>query len=185
LPESHLDSSIVASRLPERVTWAVDQLRVRPTDHVLEIGCGNGVAASLICARLTTGHLTAIDRSATAIAAARKRLGEHLDAGRVSLLAGSLAGATLRAREFDRALAVNVNVFWLEPEAALEVLARAMKPNGLLCLVYQPPRGSPIDRVVDGCSRHLRGRGFKRIRSHSESGAQGTLVCISARAAPT
>jgi SAM-dependent methyltransferase len=139
----------------------------------------------LICARLTIGHLTAIDRSAAAIAAARKRLGEHLDAERVSLFAVGLADATFRPREFDRALAVNVNVFWLEPEAALEVLARAMKPNGLLCLVYQPPRGSPIDRVVDGCSRHLRGRGFKRIRSHSESGAQGTLVCISARAAPT
>jgi tRNA1(Val) A37 N6-methylase TrmN6 len=163
----------------------VDQLHVRPTDRVLEIGCGNGVAASLICARLTTGHLTAIDRSATAIAAARKRLAEHRDAGRVSLLAGSLARATLRPCEFHRALAVNVNVFWLDPEAELEVLARAMKPNGLLCLVYQPPRGSPIGRVVDGCSRHLRKRGFERIRSHSQSGAQGTLVCISARATPT
>jgi ubiquinone/menaquinone biosynthesis C-methylase UbiE len=152
---------------------------------VLEIGCGNGIAASLICARFTTGHLTALDRSPTAMAAARKRLGKHLEAGRVSLLASSLAGATFRSRGFDRALAVNVNVFWLDPEAELEVLARTMKPNGLLCLVYQPPRGSPIDRVVDGCSRHLREHGFKRVRSHSQAGEQGTLVCISAQAGPT
>ena len=49
---------------------------------MLEIGCGNGVAAWLVCERLTSGRLTAIDRSAKAIATARQRNADHAAAGK-------------------------------------------------------------------------------------------------------
>lgn len=169
------------ARVPERLTWAVDRLDPRPTDRVLEIGCGPGVAAALICERLTSGHLTAIDRSSIAIARARLRLRDHLATGRATLVRTSLADATLPRRRFDRVLAVNVNVFWIGPDAELEVLVPAMKPNGVLCLVYQPPPGSPIDRAAATCRRHLEVHGFQRIEIESEAGARGRLYCISAR----
>ena len=52
----------VAGKASERFVWAVDTLEVRPADRLLEIGCGHGVAVSLVCERLTTGTITAIDR---------------------------------------------------------------------------------------------------------------------------
>ena len=67
----------MAGKASERFVWAVDTLEVRPADRLLEIGCGHGVAVSLVCERLTTGTITAIDRSPKMIEMATRRNREH------------------------------------------------------------------------------------------------------------
>ena len=42
---------------------AVSALALTGTESVLEIGCGHGVAVRLVLERLTSGHITALDRS--------------------------------------------------------------------------------------------------------------------------
>ncbi|MFI9438312.1 MULTISPECIES: methyltransferase domain-containing protein [Streptosporangium] len=66
--------------IPERFSWAVETLDLAPSDRVLGIGCGRGVAATLVLDRLKAGSLTAIDRSDTAIEAARQRNSGHVAA---------------------------------------------------------------------------------------------------------
>jgi protein-L-isoaspartate O-methyltransferase len=58
--------------MPARLMRVVNSLGIRLTDHVLEIGCGHSVAATL-CERLDGGTYTAIDRSAKMIEAAKRR----------------------------------------------------------------------------------------------------------------
>jgi trans-aconitate methyltransferase len=72
----------MASKPSERFVWAVDTLALDPADRVLEVGCGHGVAVSLVCERLTSGRITAIDRSNKMIEMAAHRNREHAARGR-------------------------------------------------------------------------------------------------------
>jgi 16S rRNA A1518/A1519 N6-dimethyltransferase RsmA/KsgA/DIM1 with predicted DNA glycosylase/AP lyase activity len=53
---------IIAPGMSERLRSIVEQMEIRSDDWVLEIGCGQGVAGTLVCERLDTGRLTAADR---------------------------------------------------------------------------------------------------------------------------
>ncbi len=122
-----------------RLEAIVDRLDLRPGDRVLEIGCGHGVAATLVCERLETGRLTAIDRSPAMIAAAARRNAEFVAAGRAEFLVAALEDVDLGERRFDVAFAVRVGLFRSEPERARELVARWLAPGGRLLAVFDPP----------------------------------------------
>jgi precorrin-6B methylase 2 len=67
--------------LSPRLAAIVAALPLRPDLHVLEIGCGPGTAARSVADLLDTGHILAIDRSATAIGQAERTSGEQLASG--------------------------------------------------------------------------------------------------------
>ena len=161
--------------VPARIAWAVDVLDLRPTDRVLEIGCGPGVAASLVAPRLTGGSMTAIDRSPTAVTRTHARTSEHIESGRLTVVQASLA--EFRSDQpFDKAFAVNVNVFWTTPaEAECRTLRAVLAPQGVVHLVYGGP-GDASERVATT----LRGQGFAAA---VRRGPQPGLVCVTGRPA--
>src|SRR5215216_4438760 len=130
----------MAGKASERFVWAVETLEVRPADRLLEVGCGHGVAVSLVCERLTTGTITAIDRSPKMIEMATRRNREHVDAGRALFEAIALEDADLGDRRFDKVFAFNVAPFWQQPERALGAVREAPRPGcGRLHLLGRAP----------------------------------------------
>jgi cyclopropane fatty-acyl-phospholipid synthase-like methyltransferase len=129
----------MAQKFPERLSWAVEQLKIAGDERLLEIGCGRGVAVSLICPPLTTGTITAIDRSEIAISAARQKNAAHLASGKVSFRHAALEDLTGPPRSFDKIFAVNVNLFWLGATRGLDVVGKLLAPDGALFLFYEPP----------------------------------------------
>lgn len=145
----------MSQRIADRYRWALDIMDIAPSDRVLELGCGNGAMASLICGRLTTGHLTAIDRSATMIARAEANNRHHIASGKASFHIMPIDVFDAHERLFDVVIAINVNVFWMEPMAGLGVIGRALTPEGSLFLVTQPPSAGKLHRIETDTVRNL------------------------------
>jgi SAM-dependent methyltransferase len=131
----------VASKVSERFVWAIETLELDPDDTVLEVGCGHGVAVSLICERLgPAGRITAIDRSQKMIAAASRRNRWHVESGRAVLKAVALEDADLGDQRFDKVFAFNVAPFWLEPNEALAVVRAHLAPRGAVYVFWDARR---------------------------------------------
>jgi ubiquinone/menaquinone biosynthesis C-methylase UbiE len=125
--------------MSERLKAIVDRLDIRPDDRVLEIGCGHGVAATLVCERLDEGRLTAIDRSPKMIDAAKCRNAAHVEAGKAEFLVTSLEDLDLGDRRFDKIFAVRVGLFHREPDRARSLAERWLAPGGAVYAFYDAP----------------------------------------------
>ena len=172
---------------PERVLWAIEQLALGPSDHVLEVGCGGGHAVTLLCERLRRGRVTAIDRSAVQVARARERNSAWIAAGRARIELLSLVDApdVLGTARFDHILAINVNAFWTSPEPSMGALARLLAPTGRVYLVYEPPSSGRL-REARRTLPALVGQGgleVADVRSASFRRSHG--LCIIGQRAPS
>jgi ubiquinone/menaquinone biosynthesis C-methylase UbiE len=125
--------------MSERLQRVVEQLDIQPDDRILEIGCGQGVAATFVCERLERGHLLAIDRSAKMIEAARRRNAAYIEAGKADFLVGAMEEIDLGDRRFDKIFAVRVGLFHREPERASAIAERWLAPGGAIFSFFDPP----------------------------------------------
>src|SRR5215208_4465025 len=148
----------MASKPSERFLWAVDTLAPDPADRVLEVGCGQGVAVSLVCERLTSGRITAIDRSKKMIEMAARRNREHVAGGRAVLKTVALEKADFGDERFDKVFAFNVAPFWHQPKEALGIVRRHLAPDGAVYLFWDARYTQP------GRARDLADQLSERIR---------------------
>ncbi len=125
--------------MSERLRSIVEQLAIRPGDRVLEIGCGHGVAATLVCERLEAGHLTAVDRSAKMIAAATRRNAAYIEGGKAEFLVATLEDLELGDRRFDKVFAVRVGLFHRDPDRARSLVEPWLAPGGTSSAFFDPP----------------------------------------------
>lgn len=124
--------------MSERQRVIVDRLGVRPDDRILEIGCGQGVAATYICEELETGCYSAIDRSPKMISASSRRNAGHIESGKAEFIIADLEDVDLGDRIFDKVLAVRVGLFHREPDRGREIVNRWLAPGGEVFVVFDP-----------------------------------------------
>ena len=137
-------------KLSVRLASIVDALPVRPDSRVLEIGCGPGAAARAVAARLTTGHILAVDRSATAVAQVRAAAAAEIAAGRLAVRRSTAEDFRLEEGEepYDLVFAVRVGALdGRHPaagQAALRRIAAATTPAARLFI----DGGDPLRELI-------------------------------------
>ncbi|HYH31975.1 MAG TPA: class I SAM-dependent methyltransferase [Pseudonocardia sp.] len=171
-------------RVPDRVRWAVELLDPGAPERILEVGCGPGVAAALVCPRLSTGRMLATDRSALAVDRTSRRNTEHVAAGRLEVLRSALDALTAPPASFDQAFAINVNLFWVrDATAELQVLRRVLRPGGLLHVLYGAGGPTSAEQITTPIAAVLRAHGFTGVRTVGSDAGIGVVAAAPERAA--
>jgi SAM-dependent methyltransferase len=153
-----------------RNRWAVELLDVQPTDRVIELGCGPGVAIAALAARATRGLVVGVDHSQVMIGQAGRRNRPAIQAGRVRLVHMPVERlSTIGDGPFDAALAVNTVGMWADPTARLRELARLLQPGGRIALVSQPRCPGATAATSAAAANELTGllaeAGFEQLRT--------------------
>lgn len=149
--------------IPPRIRWAVDLMDVQPTDHVLEIGCGPGAGAELICARLAgKGKMMAIDRAESGVDRTRRRNHQHVEAGRLTVRQIDLATLRVPVKRLTKVFAFNVNLFWVrECRAEVALLHERIVPGGAIFLFWEANQRELVPNIVTKASAALAEGGFR------------------------
>jgi SAM-dependent methyltransferase len=122
-----MDAITPPRKLSPRLQAFVEALPLRPDSRVLEIGCGPAAAARAVAARLTTGHILAIDRSAVAISQARAAAHDEIASGRMSVRQVAVEDFVLQPDEapYDLVFAVRLGALdGRHPKAGERALQR-------------------------------------------------------------
>jgi trans-aconitate methyltransferase len=148
--------------IPARIRWAVDFMDVQPSDHILEIGCGPGAGAELICSRLETGKMMAIDRSESGVDRTKRRCAQYVESGRLTVRQIDLATLRVPIKRLNKVFAFNVNLFWVRDcrdEVAL--LHERVLPGGAVYLFYEATRPEQVPEMIKQASAALTRGGFR------------------------
>ncbi len=136
----HLAGWVMAHRGSnrQRNRWVVSLLDVQPTDRVLEIGFGPGLAVAELSRRATRGHVYGIDHSAVMVRQAGRRNAAAVRAGRVDLRHTPVDRLPLLDGPLDAVVAVNSVGFWPDPVERLRAVRGLLRPGGRIALASQP-----------------------------------------------
>jgi len=167
----------------ERLVWAVESLGVQPDDRVLEIGCGHGVAVSLVCERLDGGSVLGVDRSAKMIGMAARRNAVHVAAGRASFQVAALHDADMGDARFDLVHAIHVPVLLRgDPSRELAIVRAHLAPGGRFALPFQPLDPATTEPTARRLAGMLEAGGFTVLEQRVAELASGRAGCVLARA---
>jgi ubiquinone/menaquinone biosynthesis C-methylase UbiE len=148
-------------KVSDRLAYAVDLLDVQPRDRLLELGCGHGVAVTLVCERLDGGSITAIDRSAKMIATARQRNAAQAEAGTASFIEVSLDAADFGDARFDKVFGVHFPPLLRgDPAHELSVIRGCLAPGGTVHVIFQPFTADQAETTVERIRSAFGANGF-------------------------
>lgn len=149
----------------------IDQLELAPTDRVLEVGFGGGVALPSLLA--AAAYVAGVDPASAMVLGANAKFAAAVSAGRAEFRDGSVEALPFGAATFAKACTVNTVYFWASLTVGFAELHRVILPGGRLAVGFFPKEwmdrmGYPSDiftsRTPDEVIGALTDAGFHGVR---------------------
>jgi cyclopropane fatty-acyl-phospholipid synthase-like methyltransferase len=178
---------IMANRSSNRARnlWTVDLADLQPDHHVLEIGCGPGIALEAGAARSVSGKFVGLDHSDVMIRQARKRLHAEIAKGQIELRCGGLQLLDEYPARFDRVLSLNVVQFFADMDDAFTSIASCLIQGGMVFTTYMPRHKNPTRQSAFTMASAIRDAmtktGFSNIEIHELPLAPVAAICVAGK----
>jgi len=166
----------------ERNEWGISLLNIQPSDHILEIGFGPGVAIQKMCNSVTDGIIYGIDHSELMVKKASARNRDAILSGKVKLISASVSELPSFDHPIDKVIDINTFQFWNDPVESLQEVKKLMKPHGIIAIVHQPRKPGATDQdstdAGDQFSEYLEKAQFDKIRIEKKLMKPVSTVCV-------
>jgi cyclopropane fatty-acyl-phospholipid synthase-like methyltransferase len=166
----------------DRNRWTVDLLDIQHNDHVLELGCGPGLALQGCLARATDGLVIGLDHSETMLQQAAARNRAALLAGRLQLRLGRAETLVRSSECFDKIFSVNVVQFLDDRPSLFSTFYDHLKQNGLVATTYMPrgenPSRAKAWQLAETVRHSMETVGFTQIRIEELPLQPVPAVCV-------
>jgi ubiquinone/menaquinone biosynthesis C-methylase UbiE len=165
----------------ERSRWTISMLDIQPSDRILEIGFGPGIAIDMASRLATKGFVAGVDHSDVMLRQAARRNAKAIRAGRAGLWLGSASELPNFDQRFDKIFTVNSIHFWAEPVECLARLRAILKPSGMIAVVLQPRARAATQETARTVGQeivaNLERAGFSNCRLKIKQNVAGPIVC--------
>jgi ubiquinone/menaquinone biosynthesis C-methylase UbiE len=172
-------------KIQERFLWAVEVMDIKPDDTILEVGCGAGIAVTLVATQLKRGTITAIDQSEAMIKKASIRNAAIVASGKAIFIPAALAAATLK-QKYTKIFAFNVSIFWKDASEELCTVKKLLAPQGKLYIFHQPPPGTAVafnKTIAATVKANLEKEDFNVVDIQHKRMIPAPVVCITSSVA--
>jgi SAM-dependent methyltransferase len=154
---------------------ALDLLAPSPREDILEIGFGPGRTLGLLVER--GASVTGVDISEEMVRLAGRRNSALVHTGALTLRRAEGVTLPLDDNSQDAVLSVHNLYFWPKPEATIAEIARVLRPDGRILMVFRgrehplPKRLDPAvynDVTTNQCLAWLASAGFEGQNHHPD-----------------
>jgi len=116
----------------------LEQLDIRPFQHILEVGYGPGATLQAVAAKLRVGFLAGVDDSAQMHDSAQKRNKKYIHKDLLQLHIGQPQDLPYPARYFHSIYGCDIHYFWPEPAHLFMTLHKLLRSGGMMLMVFEP-----------------------------------------------
>ena len=118
-----------ASYITATLRETLKRLDIKPSDRLLDIGCGTGSLLQAISQKHPSVNLIGLDISREMLKVACNK-----QIYRCNLISGQSQFLPFHSHSFDVVVSCNAFHYWRNPEACLREIARVLKPQGRIVI---------------------------------------------------